>query len=232
MKYSLVIPCYNEKDNIPLLLEKCRQLSDTDQFEIILVDNGSTDGSAQVIKDLLPNYKQCVCVTVVKNQGYGYGILQGLKSATGNVIGWTHADLQTDPLDLLKAVAFFETHGADIFVKGRRFGRPVFDQFFTIGMSFFETIILRKPMWDINAQPTLFSRKFLQECTNPPSDFSLDLYMYYMAKRLNKKVFRFPVYFGERLHGASKWNLDWKSKIKFIKRTVDFSFKLMFSLAK
>ena len=44
MKFSLVIPCYNEAKNIPLLLKRCAVFNDRDDFEIILVDNGSTDG--------------------------------------------------------------------------------------------------------------------------------------------------------------------------------------------
>ena len=43
MKFSLVIPCYNEAKNIPLLLERCAVFNGRDDFEIILVDNGSTD---------------------------------------------------------------------------------------------------------------------------------------------------------------------------------------------
>ena len=47
------------------------------------------------------------------------------------------------------------------YVKGDRKGRPIFDQIFTLGMSFFETIYLRTKLWDINAQPNIFHRSFL-----------------------------------------------------------------------
>ena len=226
MKFSLVIPCYNEAKNIPLLLERCAVFNTREEFEIILVDNGSTDDSHEVLRELLPQYPTCKTVRVEKNQGYGFGILSGLREAQGDVIGWTHADLQTDPQDILKAVDFFKEVPTKTFVKGKRHGRPFVDVVFTIGMSIFETLLLKKKMWDINAQPTLFSKEFFESWEEPPHDFSLDLYAYYQAHMHNLTIFRFPVCFGERAYGTSHWNVNWSAKKKFIQRTVQFSLEL------
>lgn len=226
MRLSLVIPCYNESANLPLLLERCKEVTRQPGAEVILVDNGSTDESSLVLRELLPRYPGCRSVRVERNQGYGYGILEGLRAARGEILGWTHADLQTDPQDALRGLAFFEQHCPNIFVKGRRYGRPFGDVVFTIGMSVFETILLRKPMWDINAQPTMFSRAFFESWHEPPHDFSLDLFAYYRARRMGLAVHRFPVRFGERAHGESHWNINWAAKRKFISRTVNFSMQL------
>jgi hypothetical protein len=134
--------------------------------------------------------------------------------------------MQTDPQDVFLGLGLFEKHGDDIFVKGRRYGRPFMDVVFTVGMSVFEMILLARPMWDINAQPTMFSRSFFESWTAPPDDFSLDLYAYYQAQNSGLKVYRFPVRFGERAHGVSHWNVNWAAKRKFIRRTVDFSLQL------
>jgi glycosyltransferase involved in cell wall biosynthesis len=230
MKFSLIIPCYNESANLPLLLERCKGLVEQPGIEVILVDNGSTDDSPQVLERLLPAYPGCRSVRVNVNQGYGFGILSGLHAAEGEILGWTHADLQTDPMDALRGLAFFDQHGPDIFVKGRRYGRPLADVVFTLGMSAFETALLSKPLWDINAQPTLFSKAFFQRWQSAPSDFSLDLYAYYQARIQGLKVYRFAVHFGERAHGVSHWNVNWAAKWKFIRRTVDFSLQLKKSL--
>ena len=93
----------------------------------------------------------------------------------------------------------------------------------TFSMSIFETIYLRRLLWDINAQPNLFHRKFYDSWQNPPQDFSLDLFAYAEARAQNLDIFRFSVMFKERLHGLSSWNIDWSSKVKFIRRTIDFS---------
>ncbi len=226
MKFSLVIPCYNEAANLPLLLERGQEVARQPNCELILVDNGSTDNSADVLCKLLPDYPGCRSIRVEKNQGYGFGILSGLRAATGDVLGWTHADMQTDPQDALRGLALFEQHGPNIFVKGRRYGRPFGDVLFTVGMSVFETVLLGKPMWDINAQPTMFSRAFFESWHEPPYDFSLDLFAYYQARRMGLAVHRFPVRFGERAHGVSRWNVNWAAKRKFIRRTVNFSLQL------
>lgn len=230
MKLSLVIPCYNEAANLPSLMKRCAEVAASGKAEVILVDNGSTDNSPEVLRTLLPQYPGCRSVRVEQNQGYGFGILSGLRAATGDVLAWTHADMQTDPMDALRGLQFFESHGLNIFVKGKRYGRPLSDVAFTVGMSAFETVLLKQPLWDINAQPTMFSRAFFQTWDNAPLDFSLDLYAYYQARKAGLSIYRFPVHFGERLHGVSHWNINWAAKRKFIKRTVDFSLQLRKSL--
>jgi len=226
MKFSLVIPCYNEAANLPILLERCGKLSEASGVEVIFVDNGSTDNTSEVLLGLLPKYPGYRSIRVKDNKGYGFGILAGLRAADGEILGWTHADMQTDPQDVFAALDIFDKYGQNIFVKGKRYGRPFIDVFFTIGMSIFETLLLKKLMWDINAQPTLFSRKFFESWSEPPFDFSLDLYAYYKAHKKNIKVYRFPVRFAQRAHGISHWNVNWASKIKFIRRTLEFSIKL------
>lgn len=228
LMFSLVIPCFNEAENLPLLVERCRQSIGGDDVEIILVDNGSSDDSAAVLARLLATGGNIRSVRVEKNQGYGFGILSGLRAARGDVIGWTHADMQTDPADFLKAGALFRASPdpARLFVKGRRRGRPFGDEFFTAGMAAFETALLGRPLIDINAQPTVFHRRFFDSWVSPPHDFSLDLYAYFQAKAYGCEVARVDVVFGARAHGVSRWNVNWKAKQKFIKRTVDFSFEL------
>lgn len=228
MKLSIVIPAYNEADNLPLILKRFAEVIKRQDIEVVIVDNGSTDESAEILSNLLPKYPFARFVKVEINQGYGYGILQGLKAANGDYIGWTHADMQTDPQDVMKALELIEAHGSpdNIMVKGDRHGRPLMDNFFTVGMGVFESLYLGKWMYEINAQPNIFSRKFFGTWKNPPHDFALDLYVFYMAKQQGLKILRFPVEFPERLHGSSKWNTGLASKWKFIKRTIAFSVKM------
>lgn len=228
MKLSVVVPCYNEVKNIPLMLKRFQEVIKREDIEVVIVDNGSDDGSWQVLDRAVSCYSFARAIRIKENQGYGYGVMQGLKQCTGEFVGWTHADLQTDPGDLIKALNIIEANNNDnsLFVKGNRKGRPIFDQIFTIGMSIFETLYLRVNLCDINAQPNVFSRKFLLEWENPPKDFALDLYALYMARKLGLRIKRFEVTFPKRIHGSSHWNTDIASKWRFIKRTVGYSRKL------
>ena len=226
--YSLVIPCYNEAKTLPTLVERLRLcFADTQNYEIILVNNGSTDDSASILAAAEAEYSFLRIVHVPENQGYGWGILQGLAAAEGEYLGWTHADMQTDPADAIEG--FTKLHALNVplaFVKGRRYGRPPADALFTVGMSCFDSMLFCMPLWDINAQPTLFTRAFYELWQDPPKDFALDLYAYATALKHKARISRFPVLFAQRQHGASHWNINWKAKLKFIKRTMDFSFAL------
>ncbi len=176
----------------------------------------------------MPNYPFLKVVRIESNQGYGDGILTGLKASSGEYLAWTHADLQTDPGDLLEGMKILnqQSEPEKLFIKGKRSGRPLTDNIFTIGMSFFESLLLKTKMWDINAQPTIFHKSFFYSWEDPPKDFSLDLFAYFMAKEGNLNIRRFDVRFDTRLHGESHWNISFKEKLKFIKRTLSYSFEL------
>lgn len=225
MKISIVIPCYNEEKNIKLILEEFKKISfGKYELELILVNNGSNDNSKNILEEMKHHYDFLKVVDVVQNKGYGYGILEGLKEAEGEYMGWMHADMQTSPNEFCKCIEFIESDkDKNIFIKGLRKNRPISDTIFTFGMSIFETVYLRKKLYDINAQPTLFNRKLYEKFENPPYDFSLDLYAYYKAIEVGNKIVRFPVIQKERIYGISSWNTGFKSRIKLIKRVISYS---------
>lgn len=226
-KLSVIIPCYNEALNIPLVLDGFKRVIARNDIEIIFVDNNSSDGTAAVLKDLLPLYSFSRSVFEPR-AGYGSAIIAGLRAAQGIYIGWTHADMQAPPADVIQALKIIEKMGnpEKIYIKGKRTGRPLFDIFFTMGMSVFETLYLGVFMRDINGQPNLFHRNFFKDWDDPPMDFSLDLYAYYLLKRKEIPIKRFPVKFLQRTRGVSSWNTGFVAKWQFIKRTLYFSKKL------
>lgn len=226
MKCSVVIPCYNEEQNIPLILKRFQEVIRKEDMELILVDNGSTDQTQERFRELLPLYPLARSIKIDVNQGYGYGIWKGLEAAKGDYLGWTHADMQTDPEDVVRAYHILKEQKGDCYVKGTRRGRPLVDNLFTFGMSVFEIICLKQFLVDINAQPNFFPRKFFESWEEPPYDFAFDLYAFYLAKKTGIPVIRFPVQFPKRIHGTSHWNTGFSAKCKFIRRTVDFSIRL------
>ena len=230
MDCSIVIPCFNEEGTIKLILEKTKNAFKENNIELIIVNNGSTDNTKNILEELIINYPQASYINLEKNIGYGGGILKGLSHCKGEIIGWTHADLQTDPLDCIRAFKKFSNKNItqNLFVKGNRKNRSFFDRFFTFGMSIFETFLLKKIIYDVNAQPTIFPKAFYKKWVNPPRDFSLDLYAYFLALENNYKIEKIKVNFSKRISGVSKWNTNLNSKIRFILRTIKFSLKLKF----
>jgi glycosyltransferase involved in cell wall biosynthesis len=204
------------------------ELLQKDGFQLVLVDNGSKDNTNNVIKSMTTKYSWVELAYVKENQGYGYGILQGLKKAKGEYIGWLHADLQIEPKYILSIIEELDKlkNPTQAFFRGRRRNRPFTDRFFTFGMSVFESIFLHTKLYDINAQPTLFHRSFYDKFINPPHDFSLDLYVYYLAKTYKLNIIRVNVVQKVRIEGTSSWNTGMKARIKLIKRTLEYSKKL------
>ena len=224
---SIVIPCFNEAKSLPKLVKDFSKKLKRKDVELILVNNGSNDSTETILLNLKRNYNFLETIKLKKNNGYGNGILQGLKKAKGKYISWTHADLQTDPYDVIIGFEKFEKElSPKIFIKGNRLGRPLKDIIFTIGMSIFETILLKKFFWDVNAQPNIFHKNFFNMLEKIPLDFSFDLFFYFNAKKKKLKILRFPVKYPERKFGVSHWNTDFKNKMKFIKRTIKYSFQL------
>lgn len=225
---SLIIPCYNESASLPALIDRCTQVTRHPDVEVVLVDNGSTDDTPSRLAELLDGRERMRSVRVEVNQGYGFGILSGLRTATSDLVAWTHADLQTDPTDILAALAVYdrEADPERLFVKGRRQERPLGDRVFTGGMAILESVLFRQSLWDINAQPTVMPRSFFESWKEPPFDFSLDLYAYVQARRRGLRVERVPVRFGAREHGQSHWNTSLRARFKFIDRTLRYSLQL------
>lgn len=205
---SIIIPCYNEADNLAELITQCRILTSFyPDVEVILVNNGSTDSSQEILEVLVNNAGNTSVRSLLihHNKGYGNGILAGLKEGSGKVLCWSHADLQTDIADCISAYEIYVKYNSPlIFVKGRRQGRGLFDRMFTSLMSAYVFIRLCSYIPDINAQPKLFSRElFNRFCNDAPDDFSLDLYMLIHAKRAGTIV-EFPVTFKKRTGGEAK----------------------------
>lgn len=217
---SIVLPCYNEAPSIGRILADFADVSDAPAFELILVDNGSTDETPQLLAAALAN-PDCAFLRTVRvspNRGYGAGLLAGLAAARAPVLAWSHADLQTPPRDVFRAYAAYLSapDPGKSWVKGRRSPRPFRDEVLTKGMQHIASLALGHDLVDINAQPKLFPRALYERFVEPPCDFNLDLYLYALAEHEGYARLEIPVVFGERAHGQSKWAFSLASRRRHI----------------
>lgn len=224
---SIVIPCYNEVRNIEILIKRAKiAISVSSGVEFIFVDNGSSDGTEVELERRVQGITGLRTVRVATNRGYGFGIKSGLSVAAGRLVGWTHADVQTDPVDVVTGFKLCEGLGSNIIVKGSRTGRPFAESFWTGAMSILESCLFLTNLRNINSQPTFFGRSLLPAILAGPDDFSLDLFALVAAKRAGYREVRFPVRFVPRLHGHSKWNTSLLARVRFICRELNSSFAL------
>jgi glycosyltransferase involved in cell wall biosynthesis len=236
-RLSIVLPCYNEADTLPILLEGYRAVWEDLPAELILVDNGSTDNTSQVLQRELSqqNYSFARTVLVPKNRGYGHGIFTGLQAAKGEYVAFSHADMQCSPADLFRAYheLVSTVDPAKALVKGKRISSRGFSAFLvTFGMTVLASTILTTRLNEINAQPKVFHRSHLDALTEPPDGFQFDLYVLYKARKRRLKIISIPVEFGARAHGESKWAFSFLSRYRTIWATVVFIFKLRSGLVK
>ena len=230
---SVVLPCYNESKGLASILERFQAVSGDRPFELILVDNGSTDQTQQVLADLLPRFPFARSVQIQNNRGYGDGICTGLKEARGEVLAWSHADLQTDPADLFRAWDVYQQspQPTRLLVKGRRHGRRFGEWVISRGMELVALVLLRRCLSEINAQPKLFHRDLLAHVQRAPIDFNFDVYVLYQAKRRGWRIRSIDVEFPPRPHGQSHWAATWSSKLRTIGRSMRYMFLLGLGLA-
>ncbi len=235
LKFELVVPAYNEAPNIEAVIARAADAAKSagwavGEFKLIVVQNGSTDNSDQVLSalqnksDLAPWFR---VVKVDKNQGYGFGLWQGLKSTVAPVVGWSHADQQCDPADALKAFSELESaSNKQVLVKGVRFARSPRDMLVSRVFEFLARIILGVKVYEMNAQPKVFSRDLLGKVKSPPLTFAFDLYVLYQASKANYEVKTIPVKFPPRIHGLSKWASNFFSRYKTIIGMIRYMFDL------
>ena len=115
---TIIIPCYNEVKTIEIIVNKILKLNKY-EFEIIIVDDYSIDGTREILKDKLSN-KVSLIIYNEKNYGKGYCIRKGIERSNGNIILIQDADLEYDPQDYPKLINPIINNYADV-VYGSRF---------------------------------------------------------------------------------------------------------------
>ncbi len=121
IKFSLIIPTYNEGDNVPEIVSILSQLLDREipgEYELIVVDDNSPDGTWKIAQDLTAEYPQLRVMRREKEKGLSTAVIRGWQAARGKVLGVIDADLQHPPEVLLQLWGEME-QGADLAVASR-----------------------------------------------------------------------------------------------------------------
>lgn len=222
---SLVLPLYNEEEGLRglthgLLTEFSHW---SIQCELVLVNNGSIDGTAQILKEL---EEECGAIRVVHvpvNLGYGWGIICGLRAATNPIVGFMCGDGQIMPedvarvyrrlveenLDLCKVVRVVRTDGFQ-----RKMMSYVYNTLFRL--------LFQIRSRDINGTPKLMRRICYEEFDLTSKDWFIDAEVMIKASRRLCRIGEVPVEFRQRIGGHSHVKLT--TAIEFFRNMTRYRF--------
>ena len=207
MDYSVIIPLYNESEILKLLYKKITQVLDSlpGNYEIIFIDDGSTDSSYMVLKDIAVSDKTIKVISFKKNVGQHKAIVAGILQASGDYIITMDADLQNPPEEiprLLKKAA----EGFDMVSGHRKLRKDIFTRRFC---SFLTNLIISTitglRMKDYGSMLRVFKR---ETARNLAYEFMRsECYITMLVAKVTRNVAEIEVDHDERYAGASKYNL-------------------------
>ena len=121
-RLSVVVPAYNEAPNLPTLIQEIEAaVAPLDEpWELLVVDDGSTDESAALLEDLGGRHPALRVVRFARNAGQSAAFLAGFEAARGEVVVTLDADLQNNPADIPELLRRLEGHDAVLGVRRRR----------------------------------------------------------------------------------------------------------------
>jgi glycosyltransferase involved in cell wall biosynthesis len=220
MKVSIIVPCYNELNTIEEIVLRILKYVKYDK-EIIIVDDGSSDGTEDIIRNKLSSQVSKL-IQNDKNYGKGYSVRKGIQAATGDIIVIQDADLEYHPSDLSKLIEPIKNGFADV-VYGSRFisteERRVLNYWHSIGnyfLTFLSNIFTNINLTDMEVGYKVFKSEILKNIDLKENRFGFEPEV--TAKISNKNIRIFEVgikYFGRNYSEGKK--INWKDGISAIR---------------
>lgn len=226
-KVSIIIPVFNEKDTLKLLLAKVEQANFAGlEKEIIMVDDCSNDGTTDILKELSQNYK---VLFHEKNQGKGAAIRTAVKEATGDFVVIQDADLEYLPDDYDKLLPLLINNEADV-VYGSRFlnvensknfilKNKIANKFLTL----LTNVLFGATITDMETCYKAFKREFIQGITIKSDRFDFEPEITAKVMKQKARLKEVPISYFGRGHEEGK-KINWKDGIHAIFALVKFRF--------
>ena len=218
MKTTIVIPTYNEYENLPLLVERIFALP-MDNLHLLIVDDNSPDGTGKLADELAVRYDNRIkCMHRSGKLGLGTAYNQGFRMAMADgadYIGQMDADF-SHPIDKIPVMAA-AIKDCDVvigsrYVKGGKLDEswPFYRKWLSGFGNFYARAILGLSIRDVTGGFKLWKRETLEAM--PLDRIKANGYMFqvemnYVAAKLGFKFIEIPIYFRERMAGTSKMNL-------------------------
>jgi glycosyltransferase involved in cell wall biosynthesis len=230
MKISVVIPVYNEEDNIEKVINAVNEVDIGAEKEIIIVDDGSIDKTQQILDSLGKNNPQIKIFFHKKNQGKGSALKTAFKNVTGDIIIIQDADLEYDPKEYPNLLGPIINHNADV-VYGSRLsgGRTVrvhmfWHKFGNNLLTFLTNLLYNTTLSDMETGYKVFKKEVIDDINIQSRDFTVEAeFTAKILKRNKYKVYETPIsYYGRNYLEGKK--IRWYHAISAIWALIKYKF--------
>ena len=216
-KSIVIIPTYNEFENISILLNKIINLSVF--FHVLIVDDNSPDGTAKVVNEYTNTYKTRIFLeSRIKKEGLGKAYTHGFNWALDrdyNYIFEMDADLSHNPEDLVRMQNELDNSNCDVII-GSRYVKginvinwPLSRIILSYGASVYSRIITGLPVYDATAGFVGYKKEVLHKIDLKSilfNGYAYQIELKFKAFINNFRILEIPIIFKDRIHGESKMN--------------------------
>ena len=216
MKLSVVMPVYNEEKTIQEIIRRVQSVAV--EMEIIIVNDGSSDGTSRVLDSLSEDYDNLVLIHQSRNRGKGAALRKGFARATGEIILIQDADLEYDPRDYDQLLEPILDGRADVVYGSRFLGGPHRVLFFWhyVGNKFltlFSNLLNNLNLTDMEVGYKVFRRHILDRIDLKSNRFGFEPEVTAKIARLRPKIYEVPISYSGRSYEEGK-KITWKDGVK------------------
>ena len=226
-KLSIIIPVYNEENTIQAILKRISECKIDDiDFEIIIINDGSTDDTLKIIKENNKLFDQFI--NLEKNNGKGFAIKSGLKFATGDYIILQDADLEYDPSEYSKLLNPIINNKADVVYGSRFLGndeRRVLYFWHTVGNKFLtllSNMLSNLNLTDMEVCYKVFKADVIKNITLQENNFGFEPEVTAKIAKKDIKIYEVGIkYFGRKYSEGKK--ITWKDGFSAIRCIIKYN---------
>ncbi len=211
IKLSVVIPTYNERENIPILIDRIKAALGKISHEIIVVDDDSPDRTWELVAELSEKDNNVRLIRRMSEKGLSSAVIEGFASAKGKYLAVIDADLQHDESILPEICAKLD-EGFDLVIGSRKTAGGGIEnwsyirRFISFVAGLMAKILLRNNVSDPMSGYFALTRHFFQEVDEEINPRGFKILLELISRAKNKKITEVGYIFRNRLHGKSKLN--------------------------